>query len=83
MRCFSGILLAAGVLCAAPVFAETYTMTEDDDWSILESAEAGDVVEIAPGTYQFRVFLENAGTARAHRHPRPGPGRPPGVGSGG
>jgi hypothetical protein len=43
--------------------AETFVMTPDDDWTILESARAGDIVEIAPGTYQFRVHLSNAGTA--------------------
>ncbi len=56
------------VVCAATVVvraveAATYTMTTSDDWTILEDAVAGDIVEIAPGTYQFRVFLENVGTA--------------------
>lgn len=37
-------------------------MTPDDDYSILEGARAGDVVEVQPGTYRFRVFLSADGT---------------------
>ena len=29
----------------------------------IESAQSGDIVEIAPGTYKFRVYLSNAGTS--------------------
>ncbi len=43
--------------------ATVFTMTPDDDWSILEAAQAGDVVEIEPGTYRFRVYLDKVGTA--------------------
>lgn len=44
--------------------AETYTVTPDDSsgWTIIENAGPGDVVEIAPGTYQYRVHLDQAGT---------------------
>jgi hypothetical protein len=34
-----------------------------DDYTKIESAVAGDTVLIAPGTYRFRVFLKNSGTA--------------------
>lgn len=58
------LVVAGGcLLTSASAHAETVTMTPDDDWSILESAQAGDIVEIAPGTYRFRVYLSNAGTA--------------------
>lgn len=43
--------------------AETITVTPSDDFREIERAEAGDVVEIAPGTYRFRLFLDNSGTA--------------------
>jgi hypothetical protein len=59
----SCVICGAIALVAAGAGAATYTMTAGDDWTVLENAQAGDIVEIAPGTYQFRVFLENAGTA--------------------
>jgi hypothetical protein len=34
-----------------------------DDYTKIESAKAGDIVEIAPGIYQFRVRLSNHGTS--------------------
>lgn len=38
------------------------SMTDEEAYSAIESAQAGDVVQIAPGTYQFRVYLDNNGT---------------------
>jgi len=43
------------LLAASGARADTYTMTPSDDWSILEAAEAGDVVEVAPGTAQLVI----------------------------
>ncbi len=51
--------------------AETFLVTPncnpkaDVCWETLENAKAGDVVEIAPGTYRYRVNLSRAGTASA------------------
>ncbi|MCP4677799.1 MAG: hypothetical protein GY854_20230 [Deltaproteobacteria bacterium] len=56
-------VVCAAIFMGRAAEAATYTMTTSDDWTILENAVAGDIVEIAPGTYQFRVFLENVGTA--------------------
>jgi len=39
-------------------------MSPKEDYATLEWAKAGDTVEIAPGTYQFRVYLNNHGTAQ-------------------
>jgi len=36
-------------------------MGPGDDYTVLEAAQPGDVVEIAPGTYQFRVHLTAEG----------------------
>lgn len=41
----------------------TITITPSDNYTKIESAQSGDIVEIAPGTYKFRVFLGNSGTA--------------------
>ena len=41
----------------------TMTITPSDSYTKIESAQAGDVVEIAPGTYRYRVYLTNSGTA--------------------
>ncbi len=57
------VLLTLASTWSGEALAETFTMTPDDDWTVLENAQAGDIVEIAPGTYQFRVYLSNAGTA--------------------
>ncbi len=60
------LVLAVGLsLLSQPCFAERFVMTPDDDYSILEGARAGDVVEIQPGTYRFRVFLTADGTEAA------------------
>ena len=55
-------LLGAAVLFGAPASAAILYGTPDDGPEIIESAQAGDTVEIAPGTYQYRVYLNNAGT---------------------
>ena len=43
--------------------AKLFQVGPGDDWTNIEAAQAGDVVEIAPGTYSFRVTLEQMGTA--------------------
>lgn len=62
MRCFLA-LVSGTLMLIGSAHAATYTMTPADDWTKLENAVSGDVVEIAPGTYQFRVYLDHAGTA--------------------
>ncbi|MBN2714324.1 MAG: hypothetical protein JXX14_00640 [Deltaproteobacteria bacterium] len=57
------LFILTGVVFGQVAVAATYTMTPADDWTVLENAQAGDVVEIAPGTYDFRVHLDNVGTA--------------------
>ena len=39
------------------------SMGDVDALTAMESAEAGDIIEIAPGNYKFRVSLEQQGTA--------------------
>ncbi len=58
------VALLTGVLGSG--LAEHFLLTPDrqDGWLVLENAQAGDVVDVAPGIYQFRVYLQNAGTAQ-------------------
>ena len=51
------------LLTASRAEAKVITVTTADDYKKIEAARAGDVVEIAPGTYQFRVMLLGKGTA--------------------
>src|SRR5437773_2401412 len=41
------------------------TPTTPNGWTVIESADAGDEVVIAPGTYKYRVYLTHSGTAQA------------------
>src|SRR5437879_5851986 len=56
-----GIVL--GILCA-PAFAGAATIMvgPNDNYTKIEMAQPGDEVVIAPGTYKFRVFLQQKGT---------------------
>jgi len=55
---------ALAVLLLTPAAeAALISVTTADDWTKIEAAAAGDVVEIAPGTYKFRVMLSKTGTA--------------------
>jgi hypothetical protein len=45
--------------------AATITVTTADDYKKIEAAKAGDEVVIAPGKYNFRVFLTQQGPANA------------------
>jgi len=54
------LVVFAGV---APARAATITVKPGDSYDKIESAQAGDTVLIEPGTYKFRVYLENSGTA--------------------
>ena len=61
--CFGWILVGALIIGGKTMtHAATISMTAADDYTVLENASAGDVVEIAPGTYKFRVYLSNTGT---------------------
>jgi hypothetical protein len=55
--------LCALLLFCAVASAKTISVGPGDDFTKMEAAVAGDVVEIAPGTYGFRVNWTNAGTA--------------------
>ncbi len=50
-------------LLPATAAAKLISMGPTDSYKKLESATAGDIVEIAPGTYKFRVMLTAKGTA--------------------
>lgn len=45
--------------------AETIRVTPSDDFTAIERAQPGDEVVVAPGTYRFRLFLSQTGTADA------------------
>ncbi|MFL5318348.1 MAG: right-handed parallel beta-helix repeat-containing protein [Myxococcaceae bacterium] len=58
--------------------AATIPITPASSFTDIEAATAGDEVVIAPGTYKFRVFLGNEGTAAAPIHLRAqDPSNPP------
>ena len=64
MRVMRALLAAITVLLIAPgAEAKLITVSPGDDYKKIEAARAGDVVEIAPGTYKFRVMLRALGTA--------------------
>src|SRR5512143_2217136 len=58
-------VLAAGLVLAAirSATAATISVGPGDSYQKIESAQAGDEVVIAPGTYAFRVHLTKVGTA--------------------
>src|SRR3954469_2354580 len=51
------------MLVALPAAAKTITVVPGDSFAKIEAAQPGDIVEIAAGTYKFRVDFETAGTA--------------------
>jgi MYXO-CTERM domain-containing protein len=53
------------VLVAAPARAALITVTPSDTsgWLKIEGAKGGDIVELAPGTYKYRVMLQQTGSA--------------------
>jgi MYXO-CTERM domain-containing protein len=56
---------AAGSLLALPASAAVIMVSPADGtnaYTKIEGAQAGDEVVIAPGTYSFRVYLQNEGT---------------------
>lgn len=55
------IILLSNLACA--VSARLITVSPSDDYRKIEATQAGDIVEIAPGTYSFRVMLKNHGTS--------------------
>jgi hypothetical protein len=60
-------LIAASFALASPRAAQAATIAvgPGDSYQKIESAQAGDEVVIAPGTYTFRVHLTKVGTATA------------------
>lgn len=56
-------VLIATSFCAQVAFAATIRVTPDAGYQPIEAAQAGDEVLLAPGTYRFRLALNNSGTA--------------------
>ena len=52
-----------GLVATAGVEGGTYVLKPGDSYQVLEAAQPGDIVEIAPGTYRFRVYLTKQGSA--------------------
>lgn len=61
-RC-SVVLLATWLVAPGSAQGTVIQVTPADNWTKIEGAKAGDIVEIAPGTYQYRVMLSQTGTA--------------------
>jgi len=59
----SRIVILVLSLLAASASAATISVGPGDNWTKMQSAQPGDIIEIAPGTYQFRVDFQTAGTA--------------------
>lgn len=62
------VILFFGIFgLAKSSFATTYTIApgRGDSYATIEAAKAGDTVLIAPGTYNFRLWLHQVGTASA------------------
>ena len=51
------------LLAVRSATATTISVGPSDSYQKIESAQAGDEVVIAPGTYAFRVHLTQVGTA--------------------
>jgi hypothetical protein len=66
VKCLSrirqSVLLLAICLAASCAQAALITVTTNDNYTKIESAQAGDQVVISPGTYAFRVYLTKAAT---------------------
>src|SRR6476646_7906935 len=57
------------LLCASfHVHAATITVTTNDNYTKIESAQSGDEVVISPGTYAFRVYLTRAAANTINIH---------------
>lgn len=59
------LLLIIACLSCAQAEAAVINVTTNDSYSRIESAQPGDEVVIAPGTYAFRVYLTKQATAAA------------------
>src|SRR5262245_8277520 len=55
--------LSATSTAANSAVGGTYVLKPGDSYQVLEAAKPGDVVEVAPGTYRFRVYLTKQGSA--------------------
>lgn len=56
--------IIAFLLFADVGFAKVIAINSSDGYSKIESAQAGDIIEISPGTYRFRIFLDKHGTSQ-------------------
>src|SRR5215831_12415898 len=57
------VLCAPGLVICGICFsthAALITVTTNDNWTKIESAQSGDEVVISPGTYGFRIYLTRA-----------------------
>jgi hypothetical protein len=58
MRClFCGFVSVGAFLFAMPALTAVINVSPSDSYTKIESAQPGDEVVIAPGTYAFRVYL--------------------------
>jgi len=58
------LIVLVVLLCAATAAeAKLIAVGPSDSYTKIEAAVAGDIVEIAPGTYKFRVMLDKTATA--------------------
>ena len=58
----AAILALAACVLVTSLSAATITVTTNDNYTKIESAQAGDEVVISPGTYAFRVYLTKPAT---------------------
>lgn len=67
LRFGAGMIVLGTLYLIAPnaVRADTIRITPADSYAAIEAARAGDEVIVEPGTYRFRVFLTESGTAEA------------------
>src|SRR5215468_8900691 len=62
LRLFRLALALATAALALPGSAALISVTTNDNYTKIESAQSGDEVVISPGTYAFRVYLTKAAT---------------------
>ena len=57
------VVVVLSCLFPAAAAAKLISVSPSDSYTKIEAAKPGDIVEIAPGTYKFRVHLTGKGTA--------------------
>lgn len=63
-RAFMALVMVS-VQLGGSAQAATIYVTPADDYSVIEAAQPGDEVVVAPGTYQYRLYLDQQATAAA------------------